>query len=184
MKQLNLFAPEISRSLKKIIAEEEPVSHPLHPKEKNHWRLFIDGAARNNPGPAAAGLVIYKNSKLFAKHGFFLGNRTNNQAEYMALVLGVYFVKKQYSEADHVEILSDSQLLVRQFKGEYRVKHPELKPLHMLAKRLLEEVVFTISHVLREKNEEADAMANYGLDKKIKLPTDFLALLAHHDIIW
>jgi len=184
MKQLNLFAPEISRVVEKTISEEEIVSNRLHPREKTHWRLFIDGAARNNPGPAAAGFVIYKNGKLFIQHGFFLGNRTNNQAEYMALVLGVYYLKKQYSEADHVEILSDSQLLVRQFKGEYRVKHPELKPLHMLAKRMLEEVLFTISHILREKNEEADAMANHGLDKKIKLPTDFLALLAHHDIIW
>lgn len=183
MKQLNLFAAD-APAASKPSRHAEDTAPKKHPREKVHWRLFIDGAARNNPGPAAAGMVIYKNGLLFSKHGFFLGNRTNNQAEYMALVLGIYMVKKQYDEADHVEILSDSQLLVRQFKGEYRVKHPELKPLHMLAKTLLEGVVYTISHILREKNEQADELANYGLDNKIKLPTDFLALLAHHDIFW
>lgn len=173
MKQLNFFAQDTGKK-----------SKPVHPHARVHWRLCIDGAARNNPGPAGAGAVIYKNGKIFEKHGFFLGSRTNNQAEYMALIIGIYYVKKQYNEADHVEIVSDSQLLVRQFNGEYRIKHPELKPLHMLANNMLAGVVFTISHVLREKNEEADAMANIGLDKKIPLPPDFLALLAHNDINW
>lgn len=170
MKQLYLFAPPST----------EP--SPTHPKEITHWRIFIDGAARNNPGPAGAGFVIYKNDKLFEKHGFFLGSRTNNQAEYMALLIALFYLKKNYSDHDHVDIISDSLLLVKQFKGEYRIKHPELKPLHILAKKLLSGMIFSFAHVLREKNTEADEQANSGIDNKVTLPSEFLTMLKQHDI--
>jgi ribonuclease HI len=155
-----------------------------HPALCSHWKLFIDGAARNNPGPAGAGIYLVKNDTPIKKLGFYLGNKTNNQAEYGALLIGIYYLKLHMDSQDHVDIVSDSQLLVRQFKGEYRVKHPELKPLHMLAKKMLEGVTYSISHVLREHNEIADEMANKGIDDKKKLPQEFLTLLKQHDITW
>lgn len=155
-----------------------------HPAVCSHWKLFIDGAARNNPGPAGAGIYLVKNDKPVKKSGFYLGTKTNNQAEYGALLIGIYYLKQHMESQDHVDIVSDSQLLVRQFKGEYRVKHPELKPLHMLAKKMLEGTTHSISHVLREHNEIADEMANKGIDDKKKLPQEFLTLLQQHDISW
>ena len=79
-------------------------------------------------------------------------------------------------------IVSDSQLLVRQLKGEYKVKKPQLKPMHRCAKELLEDIAYNIIHVLREENEKADALANRGVDKKIKLPGPFLNILQNYDI--
>lgn len=149
-----------------------------------HWRLFVDGAARNNPGPAGAGIYLVKNDKSFLKKGFYLGKKTNNQAEYAALLIGLYFLKDQLGPEDHIDIISDSELLVKQFKGEYRVKHPELKPLHLLAKKMLTGIHYSIAHVLRENNLVADEMANKGIDNKIKLPQEFLTLLQQHELDW
>lgn len=155
-------------------------------KEKacDHWQLFVDGAARKNPGPAGAGFHLIKNDKSFLKKGFYLGSKTNNQAEYAALLLGLYFLKGHFDPEDHIDIISDSELLVKQFKGEYRVKHPELKPLHLLAKKMLTGVHYSIAHVLREYNTVADEMANKGIDDKIKLPQEFLTLLQQHELDW
>jgi ribonuclease HI len=162
-----------------------PDSHEKTTKEHpDHWRLFIDGAARKNPGPAGAGIYLCKNDKPIVKKGFYLGSKTNNQAEYAALLLGLYFFHEHDGVADHLDIFSDSELLVKQFKGEYRVKHPELLPLHLLAKKMLQGVHFSIAHVMREKNEIADEMANAGIDKKVSLPTGFITLLEKHAISW
>lgn len=151
---------------------------------RDHWQLFVDGAARKNPGPAGAGVHILKNNKSFLKKGFFLGTKTNNQAEYAALLIGLYLLRGHMSLEDHIDIISDSELLVKQFKGEYRVKHPELKPLHLLAKKILADVHYSIAHVLRENNVIADEMANKGIDDKIKLPQEFLTLLRQHELDW
>lgn len=155
-------------------------------KEKmyNHWKLFIDGASRKNPGPSGAGFHLIKNDASFLKKGFYLGTKTNNQAEYAALLIGLFFLKNYFDLEDHLDIISDSELLVKQFKGEYRVKHPELKPLHLLAKKILDGVHYSIAHVLREHNTIADEMANKGIDEKIKLPQEFLTLLQQHELDW
>lgn len=164
---------------------EQANSAPVKPKKaKDHWKLFVDGAARNNPGPAGAGIYITKNDKPEKKIGFYLGKKTNNQAEYGALLIGLFLLKKMMHEDDHLDIISDSLLLVRQFQGEYRVKHPELKPLHMLAKQLIEGSHHAIAHVLREHNEIADEMANKGIDEKKSLPQDFLNFLQENGINW
>ncbi len=165
-----------------IFGSEEKELHCL--PTAHHWKLFVDGAARNNPGPAGAGIYVTKNDKPFKKLGFYLGTKTNNQAEYGALIIGLYYLKQWADAHDHIDIISDSQLLVRQFKGEYRVKHPELKPLHLLAKHLLKDTHHAIAHVLREHNEMADAMANKGIDGKKSLPRDVVAFLHEHGIIW
>lgn len=140
------------------------------------WHLFIDGAARNNPGPAGAGIYIVKNGEPHSRHGFYLGTKTNNQAEYLALVLGVCHAVELMGKLDTLKIYSDSELLVRQIKGIYAVKNKELRILHERAKTMLAPIKYSTHHILRERNAIADALANHGIDKKIKVPEH----LAHH----
>lgn len=148
------------------------------------YKLCVDGAARNNPGKAGAGIAIYKNDQLLESDGFYLGVRTNNQAEYGALLLGLYLVKKYLMPADRLLIVSDSQLLVRQLQGVYQIKHADLKPLYCLSQHLLQNISYKIIHVLREHNELADQMANYGIDRRELMPQGFIKLLAEHHINW
>lgn len=169
-KNVNLPKPEAEGSLR------------CTPEGEDIWKLFIDGASRNNPGKAGAGVVIYKNGKNFLQHGFYLGIKTNNQAEYTALLLGVFILKKHICEKDMVMIFSDSQLMVRQVLGQYKVKSPELIPLFKLSKHLLSGINYNIAHVLRHENQEADEMANVGVDKGNKLPQDFLNMLRDYEI--
>ena len=150
--------------------------------EINYWKLFIDGASRNNPGPAGAGVYIVKNDKEFEKVGFWLGSKTNNQAEYLSLALGLFCLKKHVCKDDIVMIISDSQLLVRQIIGKYRVKNPVLLPIYQLSKKLLSGINYNIAHVLRHENKEADKMANIGVYKGAKVPQDFLDMLQSYDI--
>lgn len=148
----------------------------------NYWKLFIDGASRNNPGKAGAGIVIVKNDEKFLQNGFYLGLKTNNQAEYLALVVGLFYLKKYLCKDDIVMIISDSQLLVRQISGHYKIKNPDLIQLFKLSKTLLYGINYNIAHVLRHENKEADEMANLGIDKGNKLPQEFLNILREHEI--
>ena len=156
------------------------------PKKKSadgiEWKLFIDGASRKNPGPAGAGICLYKNGDPALMRGFYLGEKTNNQAEYMALLIGVFFAKKYASPDDSLYIFSDSELLVKQVIGAYKIKKPHLQALNKLAHVLLKDMTYSICHVLRHKNTEADAMANEGVDKKNSLPPEFRSLMHAHGI--
>ncbi len=144
------------------------------------WHLYIDGAARNNPGPAGAGVVISKDEQIIKQDGFFLGSKTNNQAEYLALLLGIFLVKPYMKVHEQLIIISDSQLLVQQLNGVYRVKDTHLRQLFTIAQQLLIGVSCQVKHVLREHNKEADAMANKGIDTKHAVPEAFLQLLSDH----
>ena len=168
MKQLELFV--------------DPQSN-VETVESFQWKMFIDGAARNNPGPAGAGIYILKDNQVFAQHGFFLGSKTNNQAEYLALLLGLLLLKPHVRPADAVHIVSDSQLLVRQIQGAYKVKNELLKPLHDMAKKLLSGIQYDIAHVMREENSNADALANNGIDKKVLLKQEEIGFLREHKIL-
>lgn len=169
MKQLNLFA--------------ECHPKPVKPKHGAQWKLFVDGASRKNPGLAGAGIYILKNDIVVFNKGFFLGNKTNNQAEYLALMLGIFFCKKQLDAVnDTLLIFSDSELLVKQLTGQYRVKNEQLKALQHLALELLKDISYSICHILRAYNQEADALANQGIDKKAKPPESFITFLNRHEI--
>ncbi|MGH9457793.1 MAG: ribonuclease HI family protein [Thermoanaerobaculia bacterium] len=124
---------------------------------------FIDGAARGNPGPAGWGaLVRFDDGRGVAAWGF-LGKTTNNVAEYSGLLEALRLARAGGATA--IEVVSDSQLLVRQMLGEYRVKHPNLIPLFLEAQRLRREFGrFSIRHVLRAENKEADRLANRAVD--------------------
>lgn len=171
MKQLSLFEKESKKN------------EPCDVGVRRYWKLFVDGAARNNPGPAGAGLALFKGEEPVEMRGFYLGSKTNNQAEYFALLLGIFYLKKHLCGGDFVVIVSDSQLLVRQVQGAYRVKNAELKLLHELATTQLGDFMYNIVHVLREENKEADALANQGIDKKRKVPQSFLDSIQRYNIV-
>jgi len=124
-----------------------------------------DGGARGNPGPSGYGVVIEDQSgKKVATLSEYLGHQTNNFAEYQGLIAALeYAVKHEYKA---LKLISDSELLVRQIKGIYKVKNSVLQDLHARAKELIRQLNwFSIGHALREHNQEADRLANAAMDK-------------------
>jgi ribonuclease HI len=130
-------------------------------------RLFTDGAARGNPGPAGAGAVIVNaDGHIVAKVGKFLGDSTNNVAEYMGLILGLKRAKAMGIK--ELDVLADSELMVKQLSGEYAVKAEHLKPLHLEAEALLKGFTdVSVRHIPREENADADAMSNRAIDERL-----------------
>lgn len=124
----------------------------------------IDGASRGNPGPASYAVVMRDpNGKIVLELGKKLGRDTNNVAEYYALLAALDYAATHDIRA--LRIRSDSELLVRQMQGRYKVKSPDLKPLHERASKLARQFeYFVVEHVRRESNREADALANLALD--------------------
>ena len=128
------------------------------------YQIYSDGASRGNPGPAGIGAVILdEKGKAVHEISKYIGTTTNNVAEYEALLQALdYCVKKKLSP---VEILADSQLLIRQLSGQYKVRHPNMIPLHQKAKEYLGHLtVVGFTHVPRELNQRADELANQGID--------------------
>ncbi len=135
--------------------------------------IHFDGGSRGNPGPASAGIVIRDTDtdKPVHEAGYFLGRCTNNVAEYQGLIRSL-----EQAEAlggNHLDIHSDSELLVRQITGQYRVKSPDLKPLYERAIKLLGGFDgWKIRHVRREKNQRADELANLAMDHQADVTGD------------
>lgn len=134
--------------------------------ENNKMIIYTDGGARGNPGPAACGYVIDGSA-----YGDYLGKLTNNEAEYQGVIRGLNKAASLLgggrARAARVEVRMDSELLVKQFGGEYKVKAVHLKPLYAEVCALIskfKEVVFV--HIPREQNKEADKMVNEVLDKQ------------------
>ena len=128
--------------------------------------IYCDGASRGNPGPAAAGALLREKAsgKVLAEVSERLGTATNNEAEYAALILALREAKRL--GAVTVSIKADSQLVIRQLTGHYKVKHPEMKRRHAEAMALLSGFSgWDASHVPREENALADALANAALDR-------------------
>ena len=127
-------------------------------------KLYTDGGARGNPGPAAFGYVLEaEDGTVLAAHGETIGIATNNVAEYSALIAGLE--KARELAVDEVEVVSDSELMVKQMTGEYRVKNEALQELWLQASRLargFRDVSYTA--VRREHNELADRLVNEALD--------------------
>ncbi len=127
--------------------------------------LYTDGAARGNPGPAAIGIVLMDTTgNRIEEVGEAIGNTTNNEAEYRALLRGLEIAGRH---GDEIEIRTDSELMARQLNGTYRVKAAHLKPLHEQARRAMSKFKnTTIAIIPRELNKRADALANQALDKQ------------------
>jgi len=131
----------------------------------HHLVAFSDGGARGNPGPAGYGVVIQDEAgRKVAALNEYLGHQTNNVAEYQGLIAALEYAVANGHKA--LKVISDSELLVRQIKGIYKVKNAALQDLHGRAKELIAQLEwFSIGHVLRGHNEEADGLANAAMDK-------------------
>jgi ribonuclease HI len=129
------------------------------------YRANIDGGSRGNPGPAAYGVVI-RDAKgdIVARLKKYIGRMTNNVAEYYGLIAALDYMQSQGIRALRIE--SDSELLVKQMRGQYKVRSPELQPLFERARKMSQSLEsFRIDHVYREQNREADALANEAMDE-------------------
>ena len=137
-----------------------------------HYTLYADGGARGNPGPAGAGAVAFDAiGKRVAEVSDFLGVATNNVAEYEAVMRGLKallaaFPTEHFKTAS-VEIRMDSKLVIEQLKGAYRVKHPNLVPRYLELKNLIARSfpIISYTHVPRERNKDADLLANKAMDE-------------------
>ena len=158
MSQKSLFdKPEFEK-----LAPEKAARRPPAPAIKAN----IDGGARGNPGPAAYGVVVRDaKGEVIAELSDYLGIQTNNYAEYSGLLAALDFaVREKHSS---LKVLSDSELLVRQMQGRYKVKSPGLIDLYDRARALVRKLDhFSIDHVLRQYNKEADALVNQVLDSR------------------
>ena len=135
-----------------------------------HLIIHTDGGARGNPGPAAAGVCIVDAGTGDAIHeaGYYLGETTNNVAEYQGLLKALR--KAQELGATRVSVRSDSELMVRQIHGQYRVKAEALKPLYQQVMALLSKLKqWEVAHVRREGNQRADQLANAAMDAGIDI---------------
>jgi len=134
----------------------------------NKFKIYTDGGARGNPGPAGIGGVLYgSQDKKIADFSVYLGETTNNQAEYKALIKGLELA--QENKVDELDCYLDSELVVKQLKKEYKVKNEQLASLFVKAWNLsLKFKKITFNHVTRDKNTTADALANQAMDKASK----------------
>jgi ribonuclease HI len=144
-------------------------SKPLFESRDNPPEHYLvahsDGGARGNPGPAGYGVVIKdETGRKIAALSEYLGHQTNNFAEYQGLIAALEYAAQNGPKA--LKLISDSELLVRQIKGIYKVKNAALQDLHGRAKELIAKLDwFSIGHALREHNQEADDLANQAMDK-------------------
>ncbi len=167
--------PQIIRDL---LLEKRTTSSPpsaadcgVKMKKLTGCRLFTDGASRGNPGPAGAGVVLLDDKgRELCTRAEYLGRCTNNVAEYRALILGLQTAGEIGCRKP--AIFLDSELIVRQITGRYKVKNATLKPLFAQAQNLLQGFDdYTVAHVPRARNSRADELANRGIDEKQGLGT-------------
>jgi len=141
--------------------------HEPEPERKTiaAYQANIDGGSRGNPGPAAYGVMIRDpRGEVVARLKKYIGNNTNNVAEYFGLIAALDYAQTHGIRALRVE--SDSELMVKQMQGHYKVKSEELRPLFERAKKMSQTLeAFRIGHVYREQNKEADALVNQALDE-------------------
>jgi ribonuclease HI len=146
-----------------LFAEEKP---------RGGWiTAYCDGGSRGNPGPAGFGVFIQdETGGKLAELSEFLGTKTNNFAEYSGLLAALNFALEQ--GRPRLRVVSDSELMVKQIKGQYRVNSPDLKPLYDEARRRIARLEsFQIQHVLRDKNRQADQLANLAMDRGTGRPS-------------
>ncbi len=132
------------------------------------YQANIDGGSRGNPGPAAYGVIVRDaRGEVVARLKKYIGQNTNNVAEYFGLIAALDYAESHGIRALRVE--SDSELLVKQMRGQYKVKSSDLRPLYERARKMAQGLEsFRIDHVYREQNREADALANQALDETSK----------------
>ena len=144
-----------------------------------HLEVFIDGASKGNPGSAGIGVVLFNEGQKCKELSMPIGEATNNIAEYSALLCGLREALHQKAEA--VTVYTDSELVYRQLRGEYKVKEPALRLMFSQAQQLIGKFSdFKIVHILRQKNKEADRLASLAAGRaNIKAGDSFLSFKKH-----
>lgn len=168
-KPSNSAGPETGKSSKSPSIDQQLIENglPFTEKGTDTCSLYTDGASRGNPGNAGAGIVLFdsEENELLSR-SIYLGKCTNNSAEYQALIAGLASALEAGCRT--LNIFLDSELIVRQVQGIYKVKNEQLKPLHGQVKTLLTKFrSWEIRHIPREKNYRADDLANKGIDNEL-----------------
>ncbi len=150
---------------------QEFIGGPITSLDQGYLVANVDGGARGNPGPSGYGVVIEDElGRPVAELSEYLGRQTNNYAEYSGLLASLSYALRHGFKA--LKVVSDSELMVKQINGQYKVSSPTLKELHGQAMKLIDQFeCFEIKHVLREKNREADRLANLAMDRGIAKKT-------------
>ena len=136
------------------------------------YTIFTDGASRGNPGHSGIGAICFdENGKEIFSLSDYIGEATNNVAEYSAVIAGLKKISNIVKDEDKINVKLDSELVQRQLKGVYKVKDERMKKLHSEAKKLIEgnNLKVSFEHVVREKNVDADRLANEGIDNELLL---------------
>lgn len=128
--------------------------------------IFTDGASRGNPGLAGAGVAIYQDKILFDTISAYLGKKTNNEAEYEAVIRAFQYIKDKNLNVEKINLYADSQLVIKQLKGEYKVKAPTIIPLYKQLQGLMYGLNIKFHWIRREENLIADELANKGIDER------------------
>jgi len=141
-------------------------------KANNQLYIHADGGARGNPGPAAIGVVIATSTsepsgKIIARFGNRVGETTNNVAEYEAVIAALEFIKEKKIKSEQINFFLDSQLVVSQLTGKFKIKQPHLRKLVDSVQALVNqlEVMVTFTHISRTENSQADELVNQALDR-------------------
>lgn len=144
-------------------------------------KVYTDGASRGNPGSAAVGIVIKdEGDKVIRTFGKYIGECTNNVAEYTALIESVKLLKELNEPFEEINFFCDSELIVKQIRGEYKIKHKDLINLSLEFWKEIKSlnIKFSIKHIPREENKAADKLANEALDEnKMNIDSDDKSLL-------
>ncbi|NQT95567.1 MAG: ribonuclease HI family protein [Candidatus Omnitrophica bacterium] len=154
----------------------------MNQKKPNRLEIFIDGAARGNPGPAGIGVVVTDGSGLVKEVAKYIGEATNNVAEYTALIFGMEEVRNL--GAKELVINTDSELLAKQLGGEYKVKSQTLKGLYAKVTKMLDSFnEIRVNHINREENKGADRLANKAIDNAGKKRVGKSFILKHKNSV-
>jgi ribonuclease HI len=147
------------------LKSQEFIGGAITSSPQGYLVALVDGGSRGNPGPSGFGVVIEDEvGRPVAELSEFLGRQTNNHAEYSGLLAALSYALKHGFKA--LKVVSDSELMVKQIDGSYKVNSPALKELHTAAMKMIDQLdFFEIKHVLREKNREADRLANLAMDR-------------------
>lgn len=134
--------------------------------DPNELKIYTDGGARGNPGPAAIGVVVYHGEQLITTLSEYIGITTNNEAEYKAVIAACKWLEQSEIKPTKIEFFLDSELVVRQLTGVYKISKPHLQALAVQVNQALAAIpAVTFTHVPRVQNKEADALVNQALDQ-------------------
>lgn len=129
-------------------------------------KIFFDGSSQGNPGPSGIGVIVYdQEGREISRYSEYVGLRTNNEAEYLALIKSLEIAKSL--GIVEVELYSDSELLVKQINGEYRVRDEKILKLYTIAQDLMKRLKVKLTHINREENREADRLANKIIEEHV-----------------